>query len=107
MVNINDEYRRCKVWQNFASIPRCSHCQMWGHSSYICRNTTPVCAICGAYHPTSRHSMHCVQPQCSRDHSCSCNIEYCCNCGKDHQAGSSDCKLFKKRFDKEAMRTLI
>ncbi|KAM6502111.1 hypothetical protein JOM56_002088 [Amanita muscaria] len=107
MVIINDEYRRCKVWQNFPSIPRCTHCQMWGHSSYICRNTLPVCATCGANHPTSRHSMHCAQTQCSTDKSCKCGIEYCCNCGKKHQADSADCGLFKKRFDKEAMRELI
>jgi hypothetical protein len=44
---------------------------------------------------------------CRQNNACVCDVERCCNCGERHRADDTACKIFKKRFDKEAMKTFI
>jgi hypothetical protein len=101
-VTFGMEMRRCKEWVNRPQSRQCSICQRWGHSSFICRARSPICAVCGEFHPTSTHKFSCL----SCEGVCVCNEVHCVNCGETHCADSAECMFFKARNDPRQLKKL-
>ncbi|GJQ75461.1 hypothetical protein Trydic_g17551 [Trypoxylus dichotomus] len=60
---------------------RCKKFQTWGHATQNCYNNVTICVKCAGKHA----SYNCEKP---RD-----TPARCCNCGLDHPASSTQCKV--------------
>src|SRR6266568_1586618 len=101
-VSFGMEMRRCKEWVNCPQSRQCSICQCWGHSSFICRVHSPICTVCGDFHPTSTHKFSCS----SCEGICVCNDVHCVNCAGPHRANSVECAFFKARNNPKQLKKL-
>ena len=82
---IVEEYRRR------SRVIKCNKCQGWGHVHRYC-NRSAKCGKCAGNHETT---------------SCAITTGFkCAHCGKDHQAGSNDCAIYKEKLAKFSVSNL-
>jgi hypothetical protein len=81
----------CKssIYHEFSDATRCTNCQLYGHPPALCREKSPICAVCAQDHTTCLHP--CKIP------SCKCGPAYthppimCRACQEPHKASDSGC----------------
>jgi hypothetical protein len=71
-----------KVSEFVSTAPRCTNCQRFGHTKFICVKP-PKCAKCGEKHSTN---------VCDNN----VTIDKCVNCGGPHRTGNRVCRFTKQ-----------
>ena len=73
--------QRIRVFEFNPTPMRCYSCQLFGHTSRVCRATSKICPKCAGKHDVD---------------ACTAEERKCANCGGPHAAGYHGCLAFKE-----------
>jgi len=88
-IKLGDQRYIVEEYKRKSRVIKCNKCQGWGHVHRYCSKPAK-CGKCAGNHETN-----------------SCRITSgfkCAHCGKDHQAGSNECEIYKEKVAKFSTR---